>query len=1059
LAANRLRRAPGAVVARLRRTVGVQVRRAGPARPFVTLVVVSGDDATHLDGTLSVLRGLPASLELVVLAPPGAPLATAERHREADPRVRLRALGGPGGWWPPALHASRSGRGRYVWVLQPGDRPAADGLRILLRAGRPRAVRAVVGPVAGREPTHGAGSLRSRPELAASLRLGQLLVEARTWAAATRDRRAAAFPGAALLAAIRDAGQVQVTDRPVLREPPRAGQTRRFGASDAATDDLPGWLAGLRAGAEVLEAPDLVEARRAWCAELLAQEAGRYLDDAERLDPEGWAALTGFAASAVEHTGRGRLAEVPVETRAKAWLAARGDQGALVAFVAARRADEGHLTTTVDSTTVDVDGQAGESRSQVRAVLPGLAGAPDWVTALAPSETALVTSLRRLRWRDDGLLVTVFAYVAGVDLRGRSADAEAVLVSDDGRRQPVEVGLRADPEVTRWAGDRHLNHDMGALDVLVPLAGLFAGAPAEQVVWRLRVTVRVAGLSRHGVVRRHDSTGSVPLLSPRTVGGRTVEVRTADDGVCLLAHAAAPATPGSGHPAPRFVVEDFAVTEQAWELSGQWEPEPPDGWRVEVHGPAEPVAVSVTGRPGGGHRIAVSLAADPWGLGPRPLPNGRYRLALGDAGGAVRFADSAAERLPETVLTRRHRAVTSCQSGTVTLTLGAPLLDDEIGPYAQARLQEWYAAVGHRLDQAAVYFQSYDGRSATDSPRAIHEQLVRSRPELRPTWAVRDHAAWVPEGARVVLWLSREWYAALATSAHVVTNIDLEAWFQRRPGQRVLQTFHGYPSKAMGIGLWRAKRHPPTRIERLLRRTSGTWTLLLTPTPEMNRHYREQYAYDGPILDRGYPRDDVLVAGDTAGIRERTRRLLGISANQVAVLYAPTWRDDLATGFRSAPLVDDLDVDTAAQALGDDYVILLRGHRFHARPGARARDRGRVVEVTAYPEINDLVLAADVAVLDYSSLRFDFALTGKPMLFLVPDLEAYAEATRGFLFDFASSAPGPLLRSPSEVVEAVRGLDEVRGTFASRLSGFNATFNRYQDGRATLRAVEAFFGQ
>ena len=82
---------------------------------------------------------------------------------------------------------------------------------------------------------------------------------------------------------------------------------------------------------------------------------------------------------------------------------------------------------------------------------------------------------------------------------------------------------------------------------------------------------------------------------------------------------------------------------------------------------------------------------------------------------------------------------------------------------------------------------------------------------------------------------------------------------------------------------------------------------------------------------------------------------------------------------------EHLDVDAAAAALGDSHVLLLRGHRFHdagpSRPG--------VIDVTDHPEINELILASDVAVLDYSSLRFDYALTGRPMVFLVPDLADY----------------------------------------------------------------------
>jgi CDP-glycerol glycerophosphotransferase len=114
--------------------------------------------------------------------------------------------------------------------------------------------------------------------------------------------------------------------------------------------------------------------------------------------------------------------------------------------------------------------------------------------------------------------------------------------------------------------------------------------------------------------------------------------------------------------------------------------------------------------------------------------------------------------------------------------------------------------------------------------------------------------------------------------------------------------------------------------------------------------------------------------------------------------------------------------------------------------------------VSDYPEINDLILAADVAVLDYSSLRFDFALTGRPMLFLVPDLDEYVQRVRGFLFDFVDSAPGPLLSTTSEVLSCLRDLAAVRAEYGEAIAAFNATYQYTQDGRASERVVQAFFG-
>ena len=156
-------------------------------------------------------------------------------------------------------------------------------------------------------------------------------------------------------------------------------------------------------------------------------------------------------------------------------------------------------------------------------------------------------------------------------------------------------------------------------------------------------------------------------------------------------------------------------------------------------------------------------------------------------------------------------------------------------------------------------------------------------------------------------------------------------------------------------------------------------------------------------------------------------------------------------------LFQELDLEAVSRSLGSDYVLLMRGHNYNLREGAITTNSAAVIDVTRYPEINDLILAADAAVLDYSSLRFDWALTGKPMLFFVPDLAQYL-SQRASLFDYGPTAPGPMLSTTSDVVAALRDLESVSADYAPALKEFNSSFNRLNDGHATQRVVDAFFG-
>jgi CDP-glycerol glycerophosphotransferase len=616
----------------------------------------------------------------------------------------------------------------------------------------------------------------------------------------------------------------------------------------------------------------------------------------------------------------------------------------------------------------------------------------------------------------------------------------------------------------------------GEIDSEVPVLSVLAWQPASGTrleapvahgafVLRLPEVGFAGGLSeaRHWRVRAVTSDGEVPVGWPsqehsRWIGATPVAevvLNRSASGNCEVSEATRTA-----------LLHEVRVADGHISLRGDWLGVPPESWRLLLRGPRGDLQASDVSHPAeGGFTATFPTVWDEWGLGPAPIPSGVFRPVL-VCDGSERAIESAplpgeslAGQLLQEYLTTQHRVRVTKPGREVRLGFDAPLADNERGSYWQGRLQEKYGpGADLMIDEQSVYLQSYHGASATDSQLAIARELAATRPDLRLYWGVVDRSAWVPDGVTPLLLRSEEWHKVRATSRYLVSNVDFDRRFVKRPGQRFLQTFHGYPSKSMGVMLWEGKQFTPSMIESELERTSRDWDLILTPTPEMDTYYRCEYRYDGPILSHGYPRDDVLVSPQAAGIRERTRERLGIAADQTVVLYAPTWRDHLATSYRSAPAVRHLDLESASEALGEEFVFLMRGHRFQAPGHGRRRVRAaRLLDVTSYPEINDLILAADVAVLDYSSLRFDFALTNRPMMFLVPDLDVYTGGARGFLFDYRDTAPGPLLETADQVVDQLRDLERLAAEHVEAYSRFNATYNYLQDGASAAHVVREFF--
>jgi CDP-glycerol glycerophosphotransferase len=206
------------------------------------------------------------------------------------------------------------------------------------------------------------------------------------------------------------------------------------------------------------------------------------------------------------------------------------------------------------------------------------------------------------------------------------------------------------------------------------------------------------------------------------------------------------------------------------------------------------------------------------------------------------------------------------------------------------------------------------------------------------------------------------------------------------------------------------------------------------------------FGYRGEVLETGYPRNDVLI-NDTAK-RDLIRRSLGVTdSSKKVVLYAPTWRDYSRTATGNWKPVNFL-----TEGIGDEFTLLYRGHT-NTHQAHSQKVAASAIDVTGYQNVAELYLAADVLVTDYSSSMFDFSVTGKPMIFLTPDIENYA-SKRGFYFDFELLAPGPIIKDAALLRPALVSLESIREDYRQKYQSWQQKFNSLEDGQASKRVVE-----
>jgi teichoic acid ribitol-phosphate primase len=334
---------------------------------------------------------------------------------------------------------------------------------------------------------------------------------------------------------------------------------------------------------------------------------------------------------------------------------------------------------------------------------------------------------------------------------------------------------------------------------------------------------------------------------------------------------------------------------------------------------------------------------------------------------------------------------------------------------------------------------------------AIRAELVRRNLSIPIVTLIHPSEAGLVARLRGVARDAQAAYYLATSSLFIVDSHYLPIYLiTRRAGTSIVQTWHAIGAiKKIGYSVL-DKEFGANATTVSLVPIHTNYDLCLAGSAAAVEQYVDAFRQPPELFvtELGIPRTDVLT-DLTRGARlaAEVRRRYALPTDRRLILYAPTFRGRSMT---RAQHPEDLDLGVLARHLGKDHVLMLRLHpsvRGKAEVGPEMA--GFAIDVSDYPEVNELMLVADILVTDYSSVVFEFALLGRPMAFFAPDHDAY-DNERGYYFDYRSTMPGPVFETTEALAAYLRA-----GEFdLERVRDFARTWNDVCDGRASERFVD-----
>lgn len=372
--------------------------------------------------------------------------------------------------------------------------------------------------------------------------------------------------------------------------------------------------------------------------------------------------------------------------------------------------------------------------------------------------------------------------------------------------------------------------------------------------------------------------------------------------------------------------------------------------------------------------------------------------------------------------------------------------------------------IGQKVDDKLILFSTFNGKSYSDSPKAIYLYLLNNDKykDYKFVWMFKE-----PENhellkknknTSIVKQGTREYEKCMQKAKYWVLNYRVADHIYPKKNQVYVQCWHGTPLKKLGYDIDKTNNALNTLKELRYKYNidAKKFKYMLSPSKFATEKFitafnLKELRKENCIIEEGYPRNDFLHNYTEADILSIKKKLNIENTDKKIILYAPTWRDNQHQAGVGYTYRTEVNFEKLQKELGQDYIILFRAHYFVSNSFDFERYRGFIYDVSNIDDINELYVISDMLITDYSSVFFDYANLKRPIIFYMYDFEYYKNDMRGFYIDL-KELPGNVTKTEDDLIEQIKILkDNFR--YNETYRKFNDKYNYLDDGKATERVM------